>query len=295
MAAMPESTSQWSTRALLAWTTAHFDRKGLDNPRLSAEMLLAHVLGVDRLKLYMDPDRPATEAERAHFRELVERASSHEPVDYLVGEAPFFSMMLKVSPAVLVPRPSTETLVEHIIQHARRTPGFESPLVADIGTGSGAIAIALAKHLAGSKVIATDVSEAALEVARENAARQKVEDRIEFRLGNLLEPLAGERVRYLVSNPPYIPDHEWDAVPPNVKDHEPVGALRAGADGLEYLRPLIQQAREHLETPGQLVLEMAASHSQAVLALANQHPGLQRAEILPDHENLPRVLVAESV
>src|SRR5690606_2657740 len=140
-------TDLWTTRRLLSWTTDYFQRKGLDSPRLTAEMLLAHVLGVTRLKLYMDPDRPATELERAAFRELVERAARYEPVDYLVGQTPFFSMMLKVSPAVLVPRPSTETIVEHVLQHARRTPGFHSPLIVDLGTGSGAIAIAIAKHL----------------------------------------------------------------------------------------------------------------------------------------------------
>ena len=117
-------TETWSTRRLLTWTTDYFKRKKIDSPRLSAEMLLAHVLGVDRLKLYMDPDRPANDLERATFRDLVERAVNHEPVDYLVGEAPFFSMLLKVTPAVLVPRPSTETVVEHVMQHSRRTPGL---------------------------------------------------------------------------------------------------------------------------------------------------------------------------
>ena len=282
----------WTTRRLVEWTSLHFQKLGLDHPRLSAEMLLAHVLEVDRLKLYMDPDQPASDLERAAFRDLVERAAANEPVDYLVGKAPFFSMWLEVNPAVLVPRPSTETLVEHVIQHARRTPGFARPLIADIGTGSGAIAIALAKHLTDCRLIAIDISEPALDVARENARQQGVANRIDFRMGNLLEPLTGLHVRYLVSNPPYISDAEWEQVPPNVKDYEPSGALRAGPDGLEYLRPLIAQAGRYLESPGQLVVEAAASHEKILPELA-QEAGYHNAHVLADHEALPRVLVAD--
>ncbi len=286
----------WTTKRLLQWTTQAFEQKGIDSPRVCAEMLLAHVLEQPRLKLYMDPNRPASELERAAFRALVERALADEPVDYLVGQAPFFSMMLKVSPAVLIPRPSTETLVEHILQHARRTPGFANPRIADVGTGSGAIAVALAKQLAKSgsdaTVIATDLHEDALAVARDNAETQGVADRIDFRQGDLLEPLRGERLTYLVSNPPYIPDHEWDTVEPNVKDHEPTHALRGGANGLEFLRPLIEQAKDHLADPGQLVLEIAACQKHEVIALATGH-GLRHPAVLVDHEKLPRVLVAD--
>ncbi len=283
----------WTTQRLLQWTTQHFEKKGIDSPRLAAEMLLSHVLGVGRLKLYMDPHRPASELERSAFRALVERALAHEPVDYLVGQAPFFSMMLKVSPAVLIPRPSTETLVEHIVQHARRTPGFNSPQVADIGTGSGAIAIAVAKQVDTARVIAIDISEDALAVACENAQAQGVADRIDFRHGDLLAPLKGERVHYLASNPPYIGDEEWAKVEPNVKDHEPESALRGGADGLKFLRPLIAEAATYLRDPGQIAFEFAASQKDAVLKLVKAEPRLAHAHILPDHEKLPRVLVAD--
>jgi release factor glutamine methyltransferase len=285
----------WTTRSLLAWTAEYFTRKGVDSPRLSAEMLLAHVLGVPRLKLYMDADRPASEDERSAFRALVERAIAHEPVDYLVGHAPFFSMLLKVSPAVLIPRPSTEALVEHVIQHARRTPGFASPVIADVGTGSGAIAIALAKHIPGSRVIATDVADESLAVARLNADAMGVADRVEFRCGDLLDPLRGERLRYLVSNPPYVPDDEWDRVEPNVKDYEPHRALRGGPDGLRFVRPLIEGAAALLDDPGQLCIEIAAATKAAVLELVEHTPGLGNAHVLPDHEALPRVVVAERV
>ena len=288
------SIAVWTTRQLLAWTTGHLAKHQVDSPRLAAEMLLSHVLGVERLKLYMDPDRPASELERAAFRDLVERAAAHEPVDYLVGQSPFFSMMLKVTPAVLVPRPSTEAVVEHVIQHAKRTPGFNSPLIADVGTGSGAIAIALAKHVPHSQVIAIDISAEALEVARENAASHGVSDRIEFRHGDLLEPLAGQRVRYLVSNPPYISDEQWLKVAPNVKDYEPVGALRGGVDGLKYIGPLIAQAHRLLDHPGQLVLEIDSPQKRAVLGMVEKAVGLANGHVLADHEGLDRVLVADT-
>lgn len=284
----------WTTRGLMAWTAKHLAQKGVDSPRLATEMLLAHVLGVERIKLYMDLDRPANDLERATFRALVERAAEHEPVDYLVGKSPFFSMMLNVSPAVLIPRPSTEALLEHVIQHARRTPGFHSPLIADVGTGSGAIAIALAKHIPHSRVIATDLSDEALDTARLNAKEQGVAERIEFRLGNLLEPIINERLHYLVSNPPYISDAEWRDVERNVKDYEPESALRGGADGLLYLRELIEKGRPLLQSPGQLVLEAAASHKQALVKLANDAGVWANAHVLPDHEHLPRVLVCDA-
>lgn len=296
MNASPSTPERWTSRKLLEWTTPYLARKGVDSPHLSAEMLLSHVLGTPRLKLYMDPDRPTTELERAAFRELVERAARHEPVDYLVGHAPFFSMMLKVTPAVLIPRPSTETLVEHVIQHSRRTPGFISPVIADIGTGSGAIAISLAKHIPSSRVIAVDISPDALAIAKENAAAQGVLERIDFVQGDLLTALrAGVRFSYLVSNPPYIGDEEWVKVEPNVKDYEPHLALRGGVDGLRYLRQLIEQGPAYLQSPGQLVLEFSSSQKQAMLDLARQNPGLSNAHILADHEALPRILVADKV
>ena len=298
----PDPTPQppsaaWTSKRLLLWTTQAFEKKGIDSPRICAEMLLAHVLNQPRLKLYMDPQRPASDLERAAFRELVERALENEPVDYLVGQAPFFTMMLKVTPAVLVPRPSTETLVEHVLQHARRTPGFTHPRIADVGTGSGAIAIALAKQFAQqdaqATIIATDISEDALAIAKENAQQQSVADRIDFRQGDLLQPLRGEQLTYLCANPPYIPDHEWDDVPPNVKDHEPTLALRGGADGLDLIRPLIENAKAHLKDPGQLVIEIAACQRDQVIQLT-ANAGLRHPSVLVDHEKLPRVLVADA-
>lgn len=290
---MPATNQVWTTRRLLQWTSDHLAKRQVDSPRLCAEMLLAHVLGADRLSLYMDPDRPASDLERAAFRELVQRASEHEPVDYLVGQAPFFSMMLQVNESVLVPRPSTETLVEHVIQHARRTPGFAHPTILDIGTGSGAIAIAIARTLRQAQVIATDISTKALDVAKANADEQGVSDRIEFVQGCLFEPVTGKRFDYIVSNPPYVSDAEYEVLDANVRDYEPASALRGGPEGLDVVAPLVDQSINFLSDPGHLAIEIASTHAGKVREMAEKRAGLTHLRILTDHEQLPRVFVAD--
>lgn len=243
----------------------------------------------------MDLDRPASELERAAYRELVERATEHEPIQYLTGEGWFFSMNFEVNRDVLIPRPSTETLVEHVIQHIRNTPGLGNPVIADVCTGSGCIAVALAKHLPKAHVVASDVDEKALAVAKRNAEKHGVSDRVEFKLGDLYEPHAGGRYHFVVSNPPYIPDDEWEAVERNVKDYEPTHALRGGGDGLDLLRVLIEQGDQFLEDPGQIVFEIAAVQKQAVLELVGENEKLTNEHVYADHEALPRMLVADLV
>ncbi len=279
----------WTTRRLLHWTTQHFEARDIDSPRVCAEMLLGHVLGVERLRLYMEPDRPAAVEERQAFRALVTRAAAHEPVDYLVGRAPFFGLELEVGPDVLIPRPSTETLVEFVLQDAR-SRGLQDLALADLCTGSGAVAVALTRHLSAAQTVATDLSEAALAVAARNAAQAGVADRVAFRHGDLYEPLEDQRFDYLLANPPYIRDTEWADVAANVRDYEPVSALRSGVDGLDHLRPLIARAADHLKPGGVALFEHAASHEAEVLALAHQ-AGFAHAHVLRDHERLPRVLV----
>lgn len=287
----PERT--WTTRQLLDWTTAHLEKREVDSPRLAAELLLAHVLEIPRIKLYMDMDRPATPLERAAFRDLIEKAAEHHPVQYLLGQAHFFSLALKVDRHTLIPRPCTEMLIEHVIQHARLTPGLANPLIADIGAGSGCIAVALAKNLPAARLVAVDISGGALSIARENAAKHGVAERIDFRLGSLYEPLTSERFDFIVSNPPYIPDQEWAAVGQNVKNFEPETALRGGTDGMKFLRPLIEQSPQWLKEGGQIVFEIAAAKKQAALEIAAGTSGLKNGRVLSDHQGLPRMLVAE--
>ena len=287
---------------LLNWMNEAFTQKGIDSPRLCAELLLSHVLGCERLRLYMDVDRPASEIERTTLRDLVQRAIEHEPVQYLTGEAWFFGMQLKVDQRVLIPRPSTETIVEAVLHHCKSRPGFggktgEGVLIADICTGSGCIALALAKNLPGARIVATDISPDALEVARANAERLGLTDRIEFLEGDLLRPLAdhakaghAKSLDFLVSNPPYIPDDEWEAVEPNVKDHEPTLALRGGMDGLALVRPLLKEAPPLVKPEGLVLVEIAASRAAEALALAEKAPRVAHADIMQDSDGLERVV-----
>lgn len=288
----------WTTRRLLKWMSDHFAAKEIDSPRVVAEMLLAHVLDCERLRLYMDVDRPASPPELTRLRELVARAAKHEPVQYLVGEAWFFGRPFAVNRSTLIPRPCTETLVEHVLQWLRVNPGHTNPNIADIGTGTGCIAISLAAQLPAARIVATDVIPEALELAKQNAARHKAIDRMEFRLGPGVQPLKsggapGERFDVICSNPPYIPDDEWETqVDRNVKDYEPASALRGGPDGLNVIRPLIADAPALLQPGGLLAIEIAHSQRDAALQLAADHAMLENATALKDHEGLWRVLAA---
>lgn len=283
----------WTTKRLLDWMAGAFRDRGLDSPRLLAEMLIAHVLGCERLDLYTRFDRPAEPAELDDLRGLARRALAHEPVQYLVGESWFFSLPFAVDRRVLIPRPATETILEHLLQHARATPGFEAPVLADVCTGSGCVAIAALKNLPDARATAADVSPDALDVARANADRHGVAERIEFRLGELLEPLSDRTdLHYLVANPPYISDDEWTDVEPNVKDHEPHLALRAGHDPLALTRPILDRGPAHLRPGGLLLIETAAFAADELLRAARQHPELTDPKILDDFEGHPRVLCA---
>ena len=310
-----EKAEVWTTRRLLKWMTDHFTAKKIDSPRVVAEMLLAHVLGCERMRLYMEVDRPASPPELTQLRELTARAAQHEPVQYLVGEAWFFGRQFHVNRSTLIPRPCTETLVEHAIQWHRLNPGHLNPLIADIGTGTGCIAISLAAQIHTARVIATDVIPEALELAKANATRHKVVDRMEFRLGPGIAPFSsggaqnqssivkgqssiasgppGERYDIICSNPPYIPDTEWDSqVDRNVKDYEPASALRGGPDGLNVIRPLIAEGPHVLRPGGLLLIEIADSQRDAVIQLAQETGVLGNVAVLKDHEGLWRVLSA---
>ena len=188
-------------------------------------------------------------------------------------------------------RPATETICEHVLQHARREDTPPLRRIADVCTGTGCVALALAKNLPDAALVATDLSGDALDLARENAEALGLADRVEFREGDLLAPLAGERFDLIVSNPPYIPDDEWGAVEPNVKDHEPTLALRGGADGLDLVRPLFEGAADLLEPDAWLAVEVATSRAELTASIAADL-NWRDIDILDDHEGLPRVVVA---
>jgi len=285
-----------------------FTKKGLDSPRLMAEMLMAHVIGCERLRLYMDPDRPATPLERSSLRDLAARALKHEPVQYLVGEAWFFGLPFHVDRNVLVPRPATETLVQELLQHHRAKHGAagvsgDATLIADVCTGSGCIGIAVLKNLPGARVVASDVSGAAIEVARRNATRHGVADRMDLLEGDMLTPILSHPVArgagsldYLLSNPPYIPDDEWpDKVDLNVREHEPHLALRGGPDGLTFVRALLDAGPKLLKPGGMMLIEVADSRADQAAELASASPLLGGVKVLRDFEGLSRVIAADRV
>lgn len=289
---------KWTTRSLLEWMSGYFQERAVESPRLVGEILLAHVLQCDRMRLYMEVDRPASADELSTLRGLVKRAGQHEPVQYLTGTQAFFSREFVVNSAVLIPRPSTESLVRRVL---RLIEGWPSPRVADIGTGSGAIAITVALEHPGVQVIATDVSDDALQVAQENARHLGAEESVAFRRGNLFEALSESAASdaglwdVVVSNPPYISDAEWKAVDRNVAEYEPTIALRGGADGLDYLRELIAHGHRYLNPGGWIVLEIAASQAEAVLDLALANAELTDPIVEPDHEDLPRMFIARRI
>lgn len=307
VSATPVSSEAWTTRRLMAWMQEAFAKKKLDAPRLMAEMLLTHVIGCPRLKLYTEADRPASPLERDTLRNLVGRALKHEPVQYLVGSAWFFGLEFQVDRRVLIPRPSTETLVEEVLQNVRARHGSggskgDGLLIADICAGSGCIAIALLKNLPGARGVATEVCPRAAEVAKANALRHGVEERLDIMVGDLLAPLldhpitrAAGALDYVVSNPPYIPDNEWDCVGPNVKEHEPHLALRGGVDGLDYVRRLLADAPRLLKPGGLMLIEVADSRAEEARALMAGQPMLGETRVLKDVDGLPRVVVAPRV
>lgn len=240
-----------------------FGARGIESGRLEAELLLAHVLGMRRLDLYLQFDRPVTESELERFRAAVRRRLRREPLQYIVGEAQFRTVTLRVDRRALIPRPETEVLAGEVLAWARAHPAAVRAL--DIGTGSGALAIALAAEGGFRQVVATDISADALALAAENAERAGVADRIELVRGRVWEPLApGARFDAIVSNPPYIAAGERSALAPEVRDWEPAEALFAGEDGLDVVRAIVDGAWERLTEGGLLALEVGLGQARTV-------------------------------
>lgn len=274
--------------------------RGLESARLESELLLAAVLGVSRLDLYLQYERPLSGAEVARFRELVRRRLRREPLQYILGEAHFRELVLRVDPRVLIPRPETEVLVGEVLAWAERRVAAgaaegEGLSAVDIGTGSGAIALSLAREGPFRHVVATDLSAAALEVAAENAARSGLAERVEFREGALWEALgAGERFDVVVSNPPYIAESERDELQPEVREWEPGNALFAADSGLEVLFALVAGAPSYLRPGGLLALEIGAEQGAAVVGRIEGTGAYLSARIVPDLAGRERVVLAES-
>jgi len=290
-ASAPTSEKTWTILELLRWTTEHFGARGIDSARLDAECLLAHVLGVARLRLYVDFEATVGARDRAAYRELVRRrAADRVPVAQLIGTKEFWSLPLKITPDVLVPRPDTETLVHAALE---RQPERAAEIrILDVGTGSGAVALAIAVERPRAHLVATDISQAALEIARENADEHGVADRIRWEVGHLFEPVAGQRFDLIVSNPPYVAESQRELLPPELA-HEPEVALFAGRDGTQLLAELVAGAGAVLSPGGALALELAPAQADRVAQWCRE-AGLLDVKIHRDLGRRARVVSARA-
>lgn len=275
---------------MVGWTANYLGEKGFHNPRLNAELLLAGALGIKRLDLYLQYDRPLKAEELAAFKERLRRRAKREPLQYIDGKAAFRDLWLAVDPRVLIPRPETEGLVQAVLDWAA---GRDALSALDVGTGSGAIALALATEGPFARVVASDLSADALEVARANREAAAPGAPVELRQGSLFAPVAGERFDVIVSNPPYVGDEERAGLDAEVRDWEPAGALFAGVGGLDVLRPLVAGAAAHLSPGGLLAMEMGAGQADAVCALVRDTGAFTDPRVVRDLSGRDRIVMAE--
>jgi release factor glutamine methyltransferase len=283
----------WTVGRLLTWTADFLKRHGSESPRLDAEVMLAHVLEWQRVKLYTHFEEEVSQFNRGAFRELVRRRSEGAPVAHLVGRKEFYSLTFSVSPAVLIPRPESEFVV---VEYLDLTRDLAAPRAVDVGTGSGCLAIASAHRQPAAHFVAIDISPDALAVAQRNASALGVSDRIDFRPGNLLQPLEGEApFDAIIANPPYIPTEMIASLERGVRDYEPHLALDGGPGGLDLVARLIHQSIEHLKPGGHLILEIGSDQEQPVRELIGAQPRFDRVRTVFDHAGHPRVITAARV
>lgn len=280
-----------TVREIKARTEPFFAEKGIESPSLEIDLILAHALGLKRLDLYLDLDRPLTEAQLEALRPLVKRRAAREPLQYILGAVEFGGLELMVDPRALIPRPETEELYALLRHRLQEGPPAG---ILDLGTGSGALALALAQSFPVAQVTATDASTEALDLARKNAQNNQLTERIRFLEGSWWDALPpGASYDLIVSNPPYLTESEMKTAAPEVASHEPHTALAAGIDGLDDLRILLAGANAHLAEGGLLALETGIAQGDALHALAQEN-GLQ-GEVLEDLNQRPRFFFAQAV
>lgn len=286
-------TETWTVGRLLQWTTDYLKGRGADVPRLDAEVLLAEALGCKRIDLYTAFEEVPNEEQRTAFRELVRRRAEGAPVAYLVGRREFYSLSFKVAPGVLIPRPETELLVVALRDLAKAWPGSGPLAIADVGTGSGILAVCAARYLPTAQVTAIDTSRSALEIAAENATAHGVAGRIELVCSDLFAGIPAERrFDFILSNPPYVSEAEAVKLPRDVRDYEPREALVAGPHGTEVIERLIPQAAERLTPGGHLLIEISPMIHDAVQKRLAAESRLESRPTIKDLARLPRVVQA---
>lgn len=284
---MIKKNEVWTVGSILKWTGQYFQEKGVESPRVDAEVLLSHVLGKERIYLYVHFDEPLQADELKLYKEFIKRRVMHQPVAYILGYKEFMGLRFKVSPAVLIPRPDTEILVEAVIERLKK---YENINFLDIGTGSGAIALAVLHNILLAKAIAVDLSADALAVAKENADSLQLTERVTFCQGDLYEPISNQQFTAIISNPPYIPDSDIATLQAEVRQ-EPIGALAGGSDGLDFYRRLIKDGISLLKPGGFMAFEVGIYQADAVGQLCIDG-GLTNLTILNDYGSIERVVIA---
>lgn len=279
-------------REALSLATKALAEAGVSDPLAEAEYLLAHILKCTRPGLFLEPARFLTDDEAAAFAASIERRKKREPAQYIAGDVDFRGHTIKVTRATLIPRPETELVVDEALEAAG---GAQGAVIVDLCTGSGCIAVSVAGELAGSRVYATDISPAALEVARENAVLNGVADRVEFFEGDLFAPLPRRlkgAVDIVISNPPYVPLSEMEGLAPEVRDFEPGTALFGGTDGLDFLEKIIEQAPGYLKKGGRLIMEIGHSQSEKVKEMAEKDGRYGGVALRKDYSGIERIFSA---
>jgi len=293
----------WTIQKLLNWVTEYLTGKSIDSPRLSAELLLSQVLGLKRIELYTQFAKPVAKQQLDILHDLVKRAGQNEPIAYLVGKTEFYSIELNVTPDCMIPRPETELLVERAIEFLRTCPGTQ--FVCDLCTGSGCIAVAIAKNFPNARIIATDICDAALAVAAGNVKKHQLKDQITLLRGDLFDPiisgldvdkLVPDSVRgfdLIVCNPPYVSTAEYENLDKNVKDYEPKVALFAGVDGLDIYRRVIEKTGRFLKPDAALMLEIGFAQGPAIKELLEKTGAFTEIIIEKDLHNNDRIAIAK--
>lgn len=287
----------WTIEKLLGWMVGYFTEKNIDSPRISAELLLSQIMGMKRIELYMHFQKPVEKQQLDNLHKLVKRAANNEPIAYLVGKTEFYSLEIQVSSDCLIPRPETEMLTERAIEFLRDRSS-KSGLVCDLCTGSGCIALAIAKNVSDAQIIATDISDAALSIAEKNIEAHKLQDRIHLLCGDLFDPLIPqldtEKFDLITCNPPYITSDEFLTLDKNVRDYEPKSALLAGTDGLDVYRRICQRIDEFLKPDGCLMLEIGYLQGPAVKQLLEETNSFSSITIEKDFSNNDRIVIAKN-
>jgi len=289
--------AMWTIQKLLNWTDEYLANKGVDSPRLSAEMLLSEALGLKRIELYTQFDKQVPQQQLDRLHDLVKRAGLHEPVAYLTGRTEFYSLELDITADCLIPRPETELLVQRAIEFLRTRSGVQ--YICDLCTGSGCIAVAIAKNVPEARVTATDISSAALEVAARNIEKHRLTEHVRLLCGDLFEPVIQQldvsQFDLIVCNPPYVSTAEYEKLDKNVKDYEPASALLAGVDGLDVYLRIIKKVDEFLKPGAALMLEIGYAQGPAVKELLEQTGVFAEIKIEKDFQNNDRIVTAKRI